>query len=201
MNRLQSALAVSVVLSLAACAKANDGPIDTTVASNPRVETAVVPAASSTKPTPPAQWVVTEYGIGRLRAGMTVSEARAAFPSFKLPRGADSTGCNYATIDGLPAGVSVMVDGGKVGRVDVIRGDVATSAGARIGDTEDRVKTLYPGRVSVSPHKYTDGHYLTVAPGAKADSAFRIVFETDGKRVLRYRGGIRPQVEYVEGCS
>jgi hypothetical protein len=47
----------------------------------------------------------------------------------------------------------------------------------------------------------TDGHYLTVVPTSKADSPYRIIFETDGKRVLNYRAGIRPQVEYVEGCS
>lgn len=29
----------------------------------------------------------------------------------------------------------------------------------------------------------------------------RIIFKTDGKRVVKYRAGLRPQVEYVEGCS
>jgi hypothetical protein len=83
----------------------------------------------------------------------------------------------------------------------VLHGTVPTSAGARIGDTEATIKKLYKGQVTVSPHKYTDGHYLTVVPKAPADSAFRIVFETDGTRVLQYRGGRRPQVEYVEGCA
>lgn len=54
-------------------------------------------------------------------------------------------------------------------------------------------------RASVAWTAY--GHYLTVTPAAKADSAYRIIFETDGKKVVHYRAGIRPQVEYVEGCS
>jgi hypothetical protein len=196
MNRIRPLLGLLIVLPLIACAKAAERPIDT----------ASVAASSSTptlapESTPIAEWVVTEHGIGKLRAGMTVAEARVLFPSFKLPQGADTTGCDYATIDGLPLGVHVMVDGGKVGRVDVDSGAVTTSTGARIGDSEDRIKSLYPNRVTVSPHEYTDGHYLTVGSGSETDSLYRIIFETDGKRVLNYRAGTRPSVEYVEGCS
>ncbi len=133
---------------------------------------------------------------------MTVAEARAVVPGFAVPASRDSTACTYGKADGLPAGVAVMVQGGKVVRVEVRSGAVATSAGARIGDSEERIKTLYPTQVSVSPHKYTAGaHYLTVVPASKADSSYRIIFETDGKRVVRYRAGLRPQVEYVEGCG
>jgi hypothetical protein len=53
----------------------------------------------------------------------------------------------------------------------------------------------------VEPHKYTDGPYLVLHPAAAAGSAYRIVFETDGRRVTRHRAGTRPQVEYVEGCA
>jgi hypothetical protein len=86
-------------------------------------------------------------------------------------------------------------------RVEVRRGATATSAGARIGDSQDKIKALYPGQVSVS-HKYTTGdHYLTVVPPSSADATYRIIFETDGKRVVNYRAGLKPQVEYVEGCG
>jgi hypothetical protein len=63
------------------------------------------------------------------------------------------------------------------------------------------VQALYASRVAVSPHKYTGGHYLTVTPTAPGDSAYRMVFETDGRRVTQFRAGVRPAVEYVEGCS
>jgi hypothetical protein len=58
------------------------------------------------------------------------------------------------------------------------------------------VRELHTGVVE-SPHKYTDGHYLTLAP----DGAHRLVFETDGGHVTRYRGGRMPEVEWVEGCG
>jgi hypothetical protein len=95
----------------------------------------------------------------------------------------------------------IMAVGGQIARVEVRDATVATAAGARVGDTESRINALYPGRVQTGPHKYTDGHYLVVRRGAGADSAYRLVFETDGQRVTGYRGGRMPEVEWVEGCS
>jgi hypothetical protein len=190
---------ISLFLSLAACATPKDQPADSA---------SLAPAASDDTASdvprlinPDSQSVVTEYGIGKLRAGMTVAEAASVIPGFKVPVRRNRNACMYATADSLPAGVRVMVEQGRVARVEVVEGSVQTSKGARIRDTEGRIKRLYPNQVKVSPHKYTDGHYLTVLPTADADSAYRIVFETDGNRVLRYRAGTRPQVEYVEGCS
>ena len=114
---------------------------------------------------------------------------------------ADTTGCGYLAWADGPPGVRVMVEGGRVARVDVDSGGVATALGARIGDAESRVQSLYAGRVAVTPHKYTDGHYLVVTPSAPGDSAYRLIFETAAGRVTRYRAGRRPAVEYVEGCG
>jgi hypothetical protein len=94
-----------------------------------------------------------------------------------------------------------MVEGGSIARVEVVSGTTATTEGARVGDSEDRIQQLYPGRVVTTPHKYTSGHYLTVKPIDAADSLNRLVFETDGHRVTEYRAGRLPQVEYVERCG
>lgn len=95
-----------------------------------------------------------------------------------------------------------MVTKGRIARVDV-SGDsqITTKSGARVGDAEARIKALYPGQIQVTPHKYTDGHYLTFVPKDRKDSRYRVVFETDGKRVTEFRAGQLPEVEYVEGCS
>lgn len=192
MTRFHRSLAASLMLPLVACAETNDRPVDTIAATQP---------ASTNDSAPGSPWVVTEHGIGGLRVGMTFAEARAVFPGLKIPGGADKIGCDYAGSNGLPPGIGLMVGEGTIKRVEVRRGEFATTAGARIGDSEERIKSLYPGRVTVTPHEYTDGHYLTVAPSSRADSAYRIVFETDGSSVVRYRAGILPHVGYVEGCS
>ena len=88
-----------------------------------------------------------------------------------------------------------------VERAEVDSAGVLTAEGAGVGDPESRVLEMYSGRILVQPHKYTGpvGHYLIVA--SPRDSMYRIVFETDGQRVVRFRAGHRPAVDFVEGCS
>ena len=145
-------------------------------------------------------WVATPRGLGALRAGATVTEAwRAIDPGLPAPDSLEP--CDHVAVPGAPGGVLAMIVDGRVARIEVRDSVVATDRGARVGDSEARVLQLYGERVTVEPHKYTDGHYLVVTPDAAADSAYRLVFETDGERVLQYRVGLLPSVAWVEGCS
>jgi hypothetical protein len=148
-------------------------------------------------------WRVGLRGVGPVRYGMTLAEASRALGEDLSTKGEHGSGCSYAFPKSAPVGVSFLVEGGLVERVDVRAGMVQTVSGAHIGSTEEEVKALYPGRIEVKEHPYTgpQGHYLIFVPQAPADSAFRIVFETDGHAVTVYRAGRRPAVEYIEGCA
>lgn len=140
-------------------------------------------------------------GFGPVRTGMTVAEAEHALGAPLVLLGPRMEPCHYLAVDGQP-GVAFMIIDGRIARVDVRRhATVQTAEGAGIGDTEARIHALYPGRVEVQPHKYAEGHYLIVTPAAPADSAYRLIFETDGKRVTTFRTGRLPEVGWVEGCS
>lgn len=141
---------------------------------------------------------MSEQGWGPIRAGMSVSDVRTALGG-ELTEPTNRE-CDHVRPASGPSGVLLMIVSGQVARVEVSDSTVATAAGARVGDTEARINQLYSGRIRTTPHKYTAGHYLTVQ-AAGADSANRLVFETDGQRVTRYRGGRMPEVEWVEGCS
>ena len=159
---------------------------------------------------PPAQappgdgeWTVSFRGYGPLRAGMTLTEAsQAGGRAFGEPQ-MGSVECDYFLFadDTVRGSAHFMVINGQIARVDVNDSTIATAEGARLGDTEQRIMELYPGRVVVQPHKYSDGHYLVVSPTSPADSGHYIIFETDGQKVMTYRAGRMPEVEYVEGCS
>jgi hypothetical protein len=112
-------------------------------------------------------------------------------------------GCSFAITTALPAGASLMVVHGRIVRVDVDSAGIPTLSGAEVGWTEDQVRRLYPGQIRTEAHPYTgpDGHYLVYVPRARADRQYRIIFETDGKRVLSYRAGRQPAVSWIEGCS
>jgi hypothetical protein len=144
-------------------------------------------------------------GIGDIPIGLTVAEtAKAA--GIKLVPLDDSSpkeACYYVKPQKGLKDVGFMVIDGKVARVDVWRDSkVTTLRGAKVGDSEARIKSLYLGQIKVTPHKYvTGGHYLTFTPKDKADKNYRLVFETDGKRVTQMRSGKLPEVLYIEGCS
>ena len=65
-----------------------------------------------------------------------------------------------------------------------------------------KVGEAYGARVTTTPHKYvTGGHYLTVRALSPVDSALRMVFESEAGRIVRYRSGHVPEVEFVERCG
>jgi hypothetical protein len=141
-------------------------------------------------------------GIGDVPIGLTVAEtAKAA--GIKLVNESPQAACYYVKPAKSPKEIGFMVVDGRVARIDVWRGSkITTLRGAKIGDSEARIKYLYPGQIKVTPHEYTTGgHYLTFIPKDKADKNYRMVFETDGKRLTQMRSGKLPEVSYIEGCS
>jgi hypothetical protein len=145
---------------------------------------------------------LSEEGLGQIQIGMTLDEAVNMGLLNERPDLKQECDFVYPAVGaGVPEGVSVMVVKGKIARIDVDTGAVTTEDGAKIGDTEDRVKSIYGDEVKVEPLKYIEGgHYMTVL-GDSASAGKAIVFETDGKHVTRFRAGRLPEVERVEGCN
>lgn len=145
---------------------------------------------------------LSEDGLGPVQIGMQLSEAvnmglLSENPNLKPE-------CDYvfpAVGAGIPDGVSVMVVRGRVARIDVDTGAVTTEEGAKLGDTEERLRSLYGDDAKVTPHKYIEkGHYFTVH-GDSASAGKALVFETDGQQVTMFRAGRLPEVQWVEACS
>lgn len=141
-------------------------------------------------------------GVGQVRVGMSVSQAAKAAGT-KLIGDSPNNSCYYVKPQNEPKNLLFMVTKGRISRVDVRQNtQITTIKGAKIGDTEAQIKSLYPGQIKVTPHKYVQGgHYLTFIPKDGANQNYRVVFETDGKRVTQFRSGKLPEVEFVEGCS
>lgn len=145
---------------------------------------------------------LSEDGLGQILIGMNLDDAVNMGLLNENPT--MNTKCDFvfpAVGAGIPEGVSVMVVKGKIARIDVDTGSVTTEDGAKVGDTEDRIKSIYGDEVQVEPHKFIEaGHYMTVL-GDSASAGRALVFETDGKHVTMFRGGRLPEVKWVEGCS
>lgn len=159
------------------------------------------------QPAPPdapavSSWTVTPHAFGTVQLGWTVAELNAALGDTLRPTYEISDECDHLMPVALPKGTSLMVIKDTVVRVDIFSAGILTPEGAGVGDTEARLREIYGGRAVVTPHKYSgpEGHYVTVMDPA-ADSLHMTIFETDGDKVLQYRAGVAPGVQYVEGCA
>jgi hypothetical protein len=199
---MKTGFAGMMLLALAACAKDSGdakpaAPPPAPVAATDSAAGDAAPAASD------GAWTLRADGVGPVRVGMTLAEAAAAIPGGLADTSRLEHDCGIAKPRTGPRGLALMVVKDTVVRVEVADSgaSIATALGARSGDSEARIRQLYPA-ARVQPHKYDPGaHYFIVIPGAPADTIHRIVFETDGKVVRQIRGGLYPPVEYVEGCS
>ncbi|WP_447935273.1 hypothetical protein [Stenotrophomonas lactitubi] len=115
--------------------------------------------------------------------------------------------CEYFTGKGLPPGVSMMVDDGRIVRFDLDQDEDAETPvaqpgpyGLRIGMTRAQALAQFPGAPVSEPHAYLDdqGEYLTWQdPGS--DLGIRVeLFE--GKVTQMY-WGTSEAIELIEGCA
>ena len=157
-------------------------------------------AAQSVDTVPVVRPVAVAFqGFGAARFGMTRAEFSAAGGG-EIAAPPRSEPCRIVSPASFPPGVRLMLVNDTIVRVDVDSGGVPTIDGVRVGDPESKVAATYPGRVLTQPHKYVPGwHYLIVSDSP--DSTRRLVFETDGSKVTTYRAGLRPAVDFIEGCG
>lgn len=149
----------------------------------------------------PTSWIVDRRGFGPVNIGMSLAELSQAVGESLRPRYEVNEECDFVHPRALPAGVALMILKDSVARIDVEGAGILTREGAGVGDLETRLLELYAGRARVQPHKYTGptGHYVIVEE--RGDTLHRIIFETDGQHVQRYRAGRSPGVDFVEGCA
>lgn len=157
-----------------------------------------------------AAQTLTFTGLGEVSVGMTVAQAEAALgTSLTVETMDDEPGaCGHARRgDGGDPGISYMLGGGAINRIDVDGTDpshpppdVLTEQGIGIGATEGQVKRAYGAGAVEAPHPYTEGpdsHYYKVAA---PDGEHAIVFETYNGKVNTFRAGLSQAVDFIEGC-
>ena len=133
-------------------------------------------------------------GYGKIRFGERLATAEKRLGQRARPRPLDPD-CSIVRFKRYPR-VSFMVEQGRITRADATT-IVPNSAGVTAGMQPEEVLRRHP-HARTEPHKYVpQGQYLILRKG----TAKALLFETDGKRLTHVRAGLKPAVDYVEGCS
>lgn len=157
--------------------------------------------------------VLTPFGYGSLKIGMTQAEVDAAFgPPPANAAEAAPTECRYYHPPRGPEGMLVMMENGVLTRLTATKGStVKTEDGIGVGDDGEQLKVRYGATATVTPHKYqgAPSAYVTLWPGKPQlqgayvtdPTARGLVYEIgqDGKVAFIHAGG--PSIQNVEGCS
>lgn len=205
-------LLVALCAALLCVAGCDRAPVDT--ASAPASTPSPAPVAESTpQPAPAPVTAVDEAGpnwsgYGKLRWGMTPEAMQAAWQPGALARpagiGTDDT-CHYlipdsGTSDSAAQDVRLMVEEGRFVRVEFLTPASTAPGGGKVGWTAAQVRAAYPVGLEELAHKYEDGALYLRLRDTEGEGV--LLFETDANGVVtRWRMGIAPQVDYVEGCA
>ncbi|HEX2053547.1 MAG TPA: hypothetical protein VHJ78_07490 [Actinomycetota bacterium] len=201
--------ALALLLMLAASACNNGGTAAQTEAS----PTATVQRGLT------ANSPVTLTSVGPVVVGMTIEQISAA-AGVALTRQPDfdqamaEKNCAYVSPSTIPGYIpppdsgnksplAFMIVDGKLARIDILGGDFATAQGIKVGSEEKAVIDAYGNGEPLPPRAFIGPpyRYLTATPKEEEDKNYRMVFESDGAKVVNYRVGQLPQVENRQGCT
>jgi hypothetical protein len=209
---MRTLLSIALVAALAACTgerapRAGDAaalPAPTRADDAvPAADRAPEPAPASSPKAEAGDAQASFAGYGDVRFGTAEADMEAAWGGELNEVGKDfNPVCYFMTPLWVktPAELNFMISEGRFARVGTESARFAAPGGGKVGMTEAALQALYDNALQASPHKYTDGKYLSINASGVAPT--RLVFETDEKGIVtEWRVGVTPEVDYVEGCS
>jgi hypothetical protein len=133
-------------------------------------------------------------GLGPIKIGMTEHQIeRAGKRSIRLDSFPGSD-CASAKLAGNTTG---LFTGKRLRRIYIRTPVFATTAGIRVGSSEERVLAAYPGVLDRVPQHYVPDQDNLVLKKGRSKVVFSL---TDGK-VTEISAGRKPEIDYVEGCA
>lgn len=147
--------------------------------------------------------VVGPEGYCGVRFGMTREAAEAAFP-VKLenyetapPADVDPLRCYELFAVAPVTGISLLVEGGAIARIDFISATARTADGFGVGSPATDIRAKFGAALNETPNIYepeiTD---LSVTQGAA-----KLIFEIEDGIVRSWRAGVLPSIDYPAHCG
>jgi len=144
---------------------------------------------------------VSVHGLGPIKIGMTERQAERA-GQVSLTGTGSGPDCRYLFLEDGPIRADFMLRKSRIVRVDLTKRGLRTTGDVRIGDSESSVRRRFAGRLRITPTKYIEGGFdLEVRPRKRSERNRRLIFGTDGRKVVYIQAGRLPEVHLVERCG
>ncbi len=139
-------------------------------------------------------------GIGPVLTGMSLEEAIEASGLRFKTGSAGNGGCKDVQPIGGPKNLWFMVNDGSIAVAYVRNPAIKTLRGAKIGDSESKIRSMYPGQLKPAESLSLSMKNLQFVPKDADDRNYRIVFSFRKGNLVGFRSGRLPEVLWVEGC-
>jgi hypothetical protein len=145
-------------------------------------------------------WLLSSAGYGLVQTGMTVKQAESVFGSTLVvsSEGPPGSACKFMVPSKGHAGVSMMVQNGRIAHIETASPGVVTKSGVRVGDSSDKVKNLYGKKLEIEIHKYDEKSFSYFVWNASGNSGLK--FEISNDKVDTIYAGSK-SIRLVEGCN
>jgi len=156
------------------------------------------PAAEKPKPLD-GNAVISTKGVGPIELGMTIAEARKAARRGIIGGSEVTTGCRHDTVLPRRFGLTTLRFKGKIRVLYVTRTAMPTANGIRVNDTLNRLRSKYGSRLQ---ERASDVSPETRIFELHGKGTREIQFSVNARdRIFQIATGLRPEVDFSEGCA
>jgi hypothetical protein len=166
---------------------------------------ALLPAAASARPaaeTPKpldGNAVIGFEGVGAIKLGMTIAEARKAARRGIVAGSEVTKGCRHDEVLPRRFGLTTLRFNKKIRVLYVTRTAMPTAKGIRVNDTLNRLKSKYGSKLQ---QRGSDVSLETTIYELHGKGTHEIQFSVNSaQKITQIATGLRPEVDFSEGCA
>ena len=138
-------------------------------------------------------------GVGPIEFGMTIDRARKAARRGIVAGQEVTKGCRHDTVLPRRFGLSTLRFDRKIRVLYVTRTAMPTAKGVRVNDTLNRLKSKYGSKLQ---ERGSDVSFETRIFELHGRGAREIQFSVNSReRIFQIATGLRPEVDFPEGCA
>ena len=156
------------------------------------------PAAEKPKPMD-GNAVIGFDGVGPIELGMTIDQARKAARRGIVAGQEVTRGCRHDTVLPRRFGLATLRFSKKIRVLYVTRTAMPTAKGIRVNDSLDRLRSKYGSKLQ---ERASDVSPETRIFELHGKGTREIQFSVDSRdRIFQIATGLRPEVDFSEGCA